>query len=310
MTCAVSAYANNPISGDSLTVTGPTSLEGDVQISDVTPVVADQWYLTLENGLFLFGDPSNDHTLSFDFNTGDQVMFWYPEKAAFRAGEIGSDSWDEANVGLYSAAFGYGSEASGSSSFAVGQYVSATEYASMAWGYSASASGVGSTAWGYGHASGDDSVAFGFWAEASGYYAIALGPLNFASGDNSVAFGTSNYARSYLSTVFGMHNIGSVDSANSGETTWLELDPLLEIGNGSYSNKSNAITVLKNGQTTLTNKAWQDELNGSDPLGTPVDATNSSDGEALVVEGHARFRGKLELEQAQGDISMGAFGTN
>jgi hypothetical protein len=45
---------------------------------------------------------------------------WCPAKKAFRAGEVTSTQWDDANVGIGSAAFGYNTTASGSYSFAAG----------------------------------------------------------------------------------------------------------------------------------------------------------------------------------------------
>jgi hypothetical protein len=71
------------------------------------------------------------------------------------------------------------------------------------------------------------------------------------------------------------------------------------------STRSNAITTLKNGQTTLTNKHWK--AHASTPLADPA-AGIASGGEALVVEGHTRLKGKVIIEQAQGDISMGIYG--
>jgi hypothetical protein len=44
---------------------------------------------------------------------GGVRMMWYPKKAAFRAGEVGSSEWNDSNIGLYSAAFGTRNIASG-----------------------------------------------------------------------------------------------------------------------------------------------------------------------------------------------------
>lgn len=131
-------------------------------------------------------------------------------------------------------------------------------------------------------ADGFASYASGFWTKAVASHSIALGSLNRADG---------------------------VSSAN-----WVETDPLFELGNGSSprastepspTTRSNAITTLKNGQTTLENKHW----NPSTPLATTTAASEvGSDAEALVVKGHARLQGKVILEQPQGDILMGVFG--
>jgi hypothetical protein len=91
---------------------------------------------------------------------------------------------------------------------------------------------------------------------------------------------------------------------------------LFELGNGAPDEYdamsmsgyfSNAITTLKNGQTTLTNKAWLNRDSGTSATADPSSATTDSGGEALVVEGHTRLKGKVIIEQPQGDISMGIY---
>src|SRR6266404_2837894 len=47
-------------------------------------------------------------------------MIFYPGKAAFRAGYVNGTQWDNANVGLFSSAIGYGTIASGFYSTALG----------------------------------------------------------------------------------------------------------------------------------------------------------------------------------------------
>ena len=126
-----------------------------------------------------------------------------------------------------------------------------------------------------------------------------------ATGYYSLASGVGAVAASYSSASFGRYTDNRVGSPYS----WVETDPLLLVGNGTGNaagETSNAITTLKNGQTTLTNKAWK-----SDPA---VELTDSnSQGEGLVVEGHTRLtgntilEGKVIIEQPQGDISMGNY---
>ena len=50
-------------------------------------------------------------------------MFWYPSQAAFRAGVITEEQWDEANIGGASVAFGSDTTASGAYSVAMGTNV-------------------------------------------------------------------------------------------------------------------------------------------------------------------------------------------
>ncbi|WP_460218460.1 tail fiber domain-containing protein [Psychroserpens sp. MEBiC05023] len=91
-------------------------------------------------------------------------------------------------------------------------------------------------------------VVFGgvdFWNDNFvGLGSFAVGTNTIASGYNSSAIGHHTYARSYAETTIGFfssdyvpNSTGIVDSN----------DRLFVIGNGTASNRSNAITVLKNG---------------------------------------------------------------
>ncbi|RKE95036.1 tail fiber domain-containing protein [Ichthyenterobacterium magnum] len=66
-----------------------------------------------------------------------------------------------------------------------------------------------------------------------------------ALADYSTAIGFNVSAESYASTVIGRRNEGggTLDS-------WVETDPLFEIGNGTFLDRSNALTILKNGTIT------------------------------------------------------------
>lgn len=133
-------------------------------------------------------------------------------------------------------------------------------------------------------AEGFSSFASGFWTKANAYNSIAIGSLNRGGGSSS--------------------------------TQWIETDPLLELGNGTAqrsateppsSARSNAITTLKNGQTTLENKYWDPDapLQESQPGQT---SENESGRQALVVKGHTKLLGKVIIDKPQGDILMGVFG--
>ena len=74
----------------------------------------------LSKGIYNFGN-----TLT---NSGSGIrMFWYPRKAAFRAGEASGDGWDDVNIAYGTVAFGYANRATGfqSSTFDIGTNYSA-----------------------------------------------------------------------------------------------------------------------------------------------------------------------------------------
>lgn len=211
--------------------------------------------------------------------TGD-VLVWDPAKGALRFGRLSSGG----TGGYWSTAWGYSTVADGLLSTAWGQWTMATGQQSTAWGAMNIASGDYSTAWGYmTSATGRGSTAWGSGTDALGAYATAWGVYAFAD--------------SFASTALGRYNIAGGDPL-----VWIDTDPLFEIGNGDASLKHNAITVLKNGRTTIGNKYWDE----GEPTAIPA-TTNTSSGEALVVDGHTRLRGRVIIEQPQGDIPMGVF---
>ncbi|MCB2408787.1 tail fiber domain-containing protein [Hymenobacter lucidus] len=80
--------------------------------------------------------------------SGTRLM-WYPGKAAFRAGYINGTQWDDANIGLYSNALGYGVRASGDYGTAMGFRSTAAQQGGTAIGMYCTASGAASVALGY-----------------------------------------------------------------------------------------------------------------------------------------------------------------
>ncbi len=127
--------------------------------------------------------------VSLPFTT-DAVMFWYPKKAAFRAGYSYSGCWNDAVVGDYSFAGGYSTKANGVQSTAFGNTTVASGSVSLACGWCTEASGSHSTAFGTAsEASGASSFAIGVRPVASGVGAIAMGGDVVASGQYSFAMG-------------------------------------------------------------------------------------------------------------------------
>ncbi|MDC9721992.1 MAG: hypothetical protein PSN34_04370 [Urechidicola sp.] len=248
------------------------------------------------NDDFVFGDTQLD-------GAGTK-MFFDKSKGAFRVGNTVSTIWDDVNVGLYSFALGRDVKASGESSVAIGtgNYVEG-DYAtaigtqsfvdgdfSMVFGNSSNAignesiaigsanitRGVVSMAIGFDNeADGDFSVAIGQSTEANGersitlghetyangYSSLATGYVSLANGDVSSTLGFSNTAESYAQTSLGMNSTivtGTVDS-------YVATDRLFVVGNGiNGSNRSDAVVVLKNGNTTINGDLEVQEVNALD----------------------------------------------
>ncbi|MFD2823936.1 tail fiber domain-containing protein [Lacinutrix iliipiscaria] len=113
------------------------------------------------------------------------------------------------------------------------------------------ATGEYATALGYQTtASGQKSFASGVSTIASSSQSTAMGAATIASGFNSVALGLSTRAEAPNTTAIGLYNVGGGDPLLASPT-----DPLFEIGNGNYvdgtnDNRTNALTVLRNGTIT------------------------------------------------------------
>jgi Chaperone of endosialidase/Head domain of trimeric autotransporter adhesin len=146
---------------------------------------------------------------------------WYPDKAAFRAGFVDNDQWDQTNIGNYSFAAGNGTLASGSNSTALGFGTNASGIASTAFGNSSVASGD------YTFAIGTNAIANGIFASAIGYNSIAsgagataMGIQTKAIGLHSTALGDSTKASGDYTTAMGYHTTASGLSATAmGENT-------------------------------------------------------------------------------------------
>ncbi|MCB1580167.1 MAG: hypothetical protein KDJ32_04695, partial [Alphaproteobacteria bacterium] len=160
---------------------------------------------------FVFGSPQ----LADDGDANHTSrMFFDKSKGAFRAGTATGARWDDANVGTYSAAFGYDVTASGNNSFATGNSVVVSGYAAFGVGEGLGVTGthaaaIGQTITSSGWASfgqGQFIYALGNLSHASGYEAGASGVLGTARGNYASALG-------WGSTAWGNHVTASGDSA-------------------------------------------------------------------------------------------------
>ncbi len=160
-------------------------------------------------------------------------VFFNKAKGAFRAGLVDDTYWDDSEVGSYSVSMGLNTKAKGQNSFAMGGNSTATGKDAVAMGGYANASGLNAT-----------SIGNQTWAE--GQTSVALGGGTHAVGKWSTAMNILTTAGALASTAMGQYNIGG-----GAFDQWVWTDPLFEIGNSEDSeNKSNALTVLKNGTIT------------------------------------------------------------
>ncbi|MDY8134887.1 C1q-like domain-containing protein [Aquimarina sp. 2201CG5-10] len=219
-------------------------------------------------------------------------------------GDIGSNavdlsisefaSTDSGATGLYAVAIGQRVKASGDNSIAIGDAVEASNTYATAIGYGNTASGYRSFAAGESNtASASSSVAIGNGSTASGRASVALGRGTTALGTNATSTGFFTNAESHTSFALGRYNIGGGTS-----DSWVATDPLFEIGNGSSSaNTSNALTILKNGNT---------QLNGS----LTIDGDNAGAGARYTLPAQDGTANQVMTTDGSGNISWTAFSPN
>ncbi|MCF8347321.1 MAG: DUF1566 domain-containing protein, partial [Bacteroidales bacterium] len=150
----------------------------------------------------------------------------------------------------YSTAMGNNTIASGPYSTAMGAYTIASGSFSSSSGYSSDATAAYSIAMGRDAAASNEyAVAIGNNPIASGYASLAMGDYTTASGRISTAMGNRTTAPSGFETVMGRFN---TDYTPSSTTDWIATDRLFVVGNGASDvTKSNALTILKNANTTI-----------------------------------------------------------
>lgn len=151
-------------------------------------------------------------------------MGFFGSKAAFRAGYVDDNSWENINVGDYSAAFGRTTKAAGNYSFSAGRNNTA---------------------------SGAYAVSVGNNNLSQGLNSFTSGEGNEAYGLGSSAFGLYNIAESYGEVVVGMFNDTRTGSPGVNPNGWQAQDFAFVVGNGVGGARSNAFVIFKDGKTGI-----------------------------------------------------------
>ncbi|WP_299627066.1 hypothetical protein [uncultured Tenacibaculum sp.] len=253
---------------------------------------------------FVFGSTQLDNdtsTLVDDFR-----FFFDKSKGAFRAGRVFNSDWDEANLGQYSIALGRGNLASENASFAVGESNVSSGSSSMALGEGNEATNYAAFAAGYNSiASGDSSVAMGDGSKATEQDAVAIGESNQASAISSVAIGNRAVSDSYSQVSLGMNNT----AITGNSSRFVATDRLFVIGNGTSSlQKSDALVVLKNGNTTLNGSLTIDGDNQGSGASYTLPAQDGTANQILSTDGSGNVSWKNNTNTI-GSYIMGTLNT-
>lgn len=200
-------------------------------------------------------------------------MMWYPNKAAFRAGQVSGAEWNNSNIGQNSVALGRFNTASGSESVSFGDSNTSSGQVSFAAGNLNTASGF-------------NSFVAGTQSSSTGVSSFAFGVQSTASGDNSAAIGSGLLAKSAREIVVGTFN---TDYTPSSTENFASADRLFVVGNGTTTSaRSNAMVILKNGNTGLGTSTPSSLLHlasassGEGALAILLENTHSTGGEAAI----------------------------
>ncbi|WP_299886074.1 hypothetical protein [uncultured Lacinutrix sp.] len=135
---------------------------------------------------------------------------------------------------------------------------------------------------------GEDNVASGNYSFVSGFgntvtnSGSALGSGNIVSGPNSFASGRNLIVDGLSEQVFGYYNIASGGQTVSDVLT----DRLFVIGNGtSPSGRSDALVMLKNGNTILNGELTIDGDNVGGSAGYTLPAQAGTNGQVMTTDG-------------------------
>ena len=193
-------------------------------------------------------------------------------------------------------AIGYQSQANGELSIAIGSYYTYTHtlipyfnstattgdfiirtptitplFKSISFNRANIANGKYSISIGNGNLSNNGGFALGSNNDATAFGAVALGVSNKAVNTNTYAAGFNNLATGYYATAFGNNTyskafgsfvIGQYNIIAGDSTQWKSTDPLFVVGNGlSSTDRSNAVTVYKNGRSIFTGEHANISLN-------------------------------------------------
>ncbi|MBC8883910.1 tail fiber domain-containing protein [Flavobacterium piscinae] len=233
-------------------------------------------------------------------------MLWYPRKAAFRAGQVTDTSWDDANIGFGSTAFGTSTRASGGNSFACGLSTIASGLFSFAFGSGATSSGDYSFAGSHATASnvrsfafgsntvssGLNSVALGYWTTASGDDSFAVGS-GIASGTRSIAMGWSSNASGQSATAIGANNTASANYATAlGSSTMASGEGSLTFGfNSEASGLYSTAFGIGSLASSQASTAFGFRTTASGPNSTALGTSNTapSYGETVIGIGATNY---------------------
>lgn len=267
---------------------------------------------TMASDDFVFGSDGLDD----DGNSDHDARFFFDKsKAAFRAGAVDSNQWDDSNIGLNSFAAGINNTASGEGTAIGGGTLNeaSDEYCTVGGGYNNVASSRYATVGGGFECSASDwytTVAGGYSNSASyAYTAVGGGLENIASAlYSAISGGTENKASDEYSFVGGgykNHASGSASLVTGGEQNNASGDNSIVLG-GHLNTASGEHSVVLGG-TENTANGYANMV-----FGHYVDPSVTEDYRIYFFSGSATHSGMLGVnrENINYPIHVGTDATN
>ena len=236
-------------------------------------IIADAGAVRIDgtDGLLVTGAFGSGDLIDVEITGAGTRMFFNPRKAAFRAGAVGDDSWDNSEVGNYSVAFGQNNESKSGRAFAVNfaNQVNSNGINGGAFGNTNRSLNNASYSFGtLNFSRGNNSIAIGSSTEANGYDSFSSGNGTVASSQSEAALGT--WPRNY--SVFNNSDIPFTDS----DSQFYVQDRLFVIGNGTSSGaRHNAFEVRKDNTITINEEYTLPSADGSVGQSIATDGTGN-----------------------------------
>ncbi|HEX2093985.1 MAG TPA: tail fiber domain-containing protein [Longimicrobiaceae bacterium] len=186
--------------------------------------------VNVNGGLIARGTYDSGASGGIASNGAGTRMLWYPGKAAFRAGGINGTQWDDANVGLYTAAFGEDVRASGDNGFAVGQRATAAGSRTVAMGEDVTATGANSVALGQKASTSTSAGAPRNGTFVFGDRSTTIDTIH-AEVTNSATWRVANGFRIYTSS---NRSTGVTFQSGAAQSNWGQDNAVISTSTGAY----------------------------------------------------------------------------
>jgi hypothetical protein len=252
-------------------------------------------YSDLDDKPFSFGTDENYPGIQATSTTANGARAFAVGSATQASGARAFASGERTKATYsYTTAMGYKSEASNFASTALGRETIASGQYATAMGQQTTASQNASTAMGDGSfASGNAATAMGSFTEAIGIASTAMGQQTKASGEYSTAMGYTTTASDYNSLVVGRYNLLGYTVTNSA-TEFSTENTAFVIGNGTENQRSDALTVLFDGTTTI---AGDLSINSDARLKANIVSLGATLSKLLQIDGKSYTMKKDESEK-------------